>query len=245
MAVMDPDDLRNHIANTYFGLRMATIALSVALPIALYAIGRWSGIGLLPSMSHYYAYGTGATRDWLVGTLCAVGIILYAYRGFTALENVMLNAAGVFAALTALVPCRCGDENQLMTPHGFFAVSFFLAIAVVVVKCGPDTLTLMPDADRARREKYTYTYWAIGAVMVASPLVAAALSARESVEYQFFLETVGTYTFASYWFVKSVELHGTDVETLAASGRLRRSEHGYLTSVQPVARNGEDDAARV
>jgi len=230
-----PPNLRNHITDTYFGLRLGIVVFAFALPLVLYVLGRAAGIGLLPSMSDYYAHGTDATRDWFVGTLFAVGVLLYVYRGYSTLENVSLNIAGLLAVGVALFPCACGDPNAKVTPHGFLAVAFFVVVAFVSIKCAPDTLALIPEADEPRRARFQRLYRVLGAFMLASPAIAAILSASSGsfAQYRFLLEAVGVYTFAAYWLAKSAELKVTNAETLAAAGRLRRDERGRLRADAP------------
>ena len=92
---MQPDELQAHILSTYFGLRLGIVIASALLPIVLF-FGGWlrGGLELQPSISDYYFAGGGVMRDWFVGTLCAVGVFLYLYKGFSDRENVALNIAG-------------------------------------------------------------------------------------------------------------------------------------------------------
>ena len=131
-----PDELQAHFAGTYFTLRLGIVVASLLLPVILYVAGNFRpDPGLLPSISHYYAYGNNLTRNWFVGTLCTVGMFLYLYKGYSVTENVVLNVAGVLAIVVALVPCRCGDPQASASVHGFAAVTFFLCIAFVCVRC--------------------------------------------------------------------------------------------------------------
>jgi hypothetical protein len=110
----------------------------------LLVLGARANVVWQPSLSHYYANGFEGTRDWFVGSLFAVGAILYLYKGFSIVENWALNIAAVFLTAVAWFPCKCGDPNARFTPHSFLAVSFFLIMAFVVIRCAPETLR--PDA---------------------------------------------------------------------------------------------------
>jgi len=95
--MLGPDDLREHITDTYFALRRGLVVLSVLLPFVLLGLGAYWDVSWQPSLSHYYANGAAGTRDWLVGTLFATGALLSNYKGFSTLENVApekLAAAG-------------------------------------------------------------------------------------------------------------------------------------------------------
>jgi hypothetical protein len=173
-----PDRLQQRITSTYFSLRWGIVGMSLALPIVLYALGRVDGIGLLPSMSDYYPNGTEASRNWFVGSLFAVGAALYAYRGYSDVENVSLNLAGIMAIGVALFRCRCGDRSAAPTPHGFFAVAFFLVMAFVCITCAPETLTLMTrPRDQAKRRWFRHAYRGLAFLMLASPALAYGFSA--------------------------------------------------------------------
>src|SRR5262249_32377865 len=134
--------------------------------------GARANLAWQPSLSHYYAHGTEGTRDWFVGSLFAVGAILYFYKGFSIVENWALNVAGVFLTGVAWFPCKCGDPNARFTPHGFLAVSFFLIMAFVVIHCAPETLDLMQDTKK--RERFAHLYKVIAGVLFLSPIAAFA-----------------------------------------------------------------------
>jgi hypothetical protein len=106
---MSSGKLQENILSTYFTLRLGIIVLAFALPVILYVGGRvWGGIPDLPgSMSAYDDENGGTMRDWFVGILCTVGAFLYLYKGFSPLENILLNLAGGFAVGVAMIPCNC------------------------------------------------------------------------------------------------------------------------------------------
>lgn len=222
---MKPKALPEHISGTYFTLRVGVAVLGFALPFVL-SIGGYVGMGipLQESMSAYYHANAGAMRDGFVGVLCAVGALLYLYKGYTRLENYALNMAGVFLALVALVPMQwgCGSSCSTFSWHGTFAVLFFLLIAYVCVFRASDTLGLLPETARAR---FGRAYKWLGSGMVASPVVAVILSAflergtgaRATV---FFIEALGVFVFGAYWVVKSRELSQSNAERSAIEGRL-------------------------
>ena len=90
-------------------------------------------------------YGAGAMRNWFVGVLFGVGVFLYLYKGFSTTENYALNIAGVLALGIALNPKDLWENSTRGTLHGFFAVTFFFAIAFVALFCARDTLHLITD----------------------------------------------------------------------------------------------------
>jgi hypothetical protein len=234
---MTSDKLQQNILSTYFTLRMGIVVLSVLLPVILYVGGKVGGIDLLNSMSAYYGGHSGLMRNWLVGILWTVGSFLYLYKGYSTLENILLNFAGSFAVGVAMIPCNCwpeaiGPDNTL---HAVVAVAFFLCMACVCLFCAADTISLLPD--QKTRDRFKRQYRIIGVLLVASPLSAIAVSyvLRQFDNYKFFVEAFGVWVFAAYWLVKSREFSITSAEKRALHGQL---ENRRGRGVVPVAAAG-------
>ena len=217
------EDLRKNILSTYFTLRLGIVILSVLLPLVLYFGGKLHGIPLADSMSAYYGEHQGEMRNWFVGILWTIGSFLYLYKGFSRLENILLNLAGAFAIGVAMVPCNCWTEAQGPSNkvHNFVALSFFVAMALVCLFCANDTIPLLPKGEQ---DAFRRRYHAIGIVLILSPLAAIVVSyaiARHN-SYKFFIEAFAVWTFAFYWYTKSREFKITSAEKKAIEGRLRR-----------------------
>ena len=219
---MKPDDLQKHISSTYFGLRLGIVLFSFALPLVLYFGGLRRGFELAPSISDYYFWGGGLMRDWFVANVFAVAGFLYLYKGYSRLENVLLNVGAVLLAVVALVPCSCNDPGRNGSLHGAAAVGFFLLMAFVVIKCANDTLPLL-DKQPEQRDAFTRRYRLIAVFLIASPAAAVVISIwlRQFASYTFFVESFAIYVFATYWAVKSRELSLTQAETLALEKRAK------------------------
>jgi Protein of unknown function (DUF998) len=173
--------------------------------------------------AYYHAIADGKSmRDWFVGILFAVAIFLYLYKGYSAAENIALNLAGAFAVGIAIFPMEwnCGDACKDFSVHGFCAISFFLCIAFVCIRCASDTLKRIPDEKTKRR--YGRLYKIIGLVMIAAPAIAFALTVllRQYSSRTFIAEAVGIFAFATYWLAKSRELYVTQVERKALHSEL-------------------------
>jgi hypothetical protein len=217
------------MASTYFTLRIGMGVLAAALPLLLWLGGHFiDREPLRCSMSAYY-YSL-AMRDTFVGSLVAIGVFLYLYKGFSRRENWALNLAGALAVGIAMRPTtpRCDEGSGVFTLHGTFAIFFFLFIAYVCLFRASDTLSLIRDARRARRLRAVYR--ALGALMVISPAIAVALSVtlRSGTSQSsalFFVETFAVLAFAAYWLTKSGELSATDAELLALERKLQPTVH--------------------
>ena len=73
----------------------------------------------------------GSMRSYFVGFLFAVGAILFANKGYSRREDILLNIAGVSAWMIALFPMPwTGKPEPLAWVHFTAAIIFFLAIAI-------------------------------------------------------------------------------------------------------------------
>src|SRR3954463_16597110 len=96
---MSSDELQKHILSTYFSLRLGIAIVGFSFPVVLWIVGAlWANFPLLDSMSEYYRllgnHGH-SMRDLFVGPLFVIGACLYLYKGYSPLENVLLNLGGV------------------------------------------------------------------------------------------------------------------------------------------------------
>jgi Na+-translocating ferredoxin:NAD+ oxidoreductase RnfD subunit len=140
--------LQSHIESTYHSLRMGIAVIGLTLPLLLWLGGTLlSGVALRGSMSAYYYT---SWRDVFVGGLCAIGVALYLYKGFSRAENWALSAAGVLAVCVAVFPTRSGDTwTWESVVHVVSAVLFFLCLAYTSLFRASDTLSLVRDTTRA------------------------------------------------------------------------------------------------
>jgi hypothetical protein len=242
------DELQKHMLGTYRSLRMGLTAIGFGLPLlVLFAGGVLHHVWLEPSISQYYhtvpRLSFLTTRDLFVGGLFAAGACLYLYKGFSTKENLALNLAGVFVAFVAVLPTAApGSERGLVSRlHWVCAVLFFLGIAYVSLFRSHDTLELLPPTKRAR---YAQAYFWTGLAMIASPAGAIVLSyvlddpASPYRTLTFWVETLGLWAFAAYWFIKTREMRETEGERRTLDGELKRE-------VVPAKPPGEDIGARV
>ena len=202
------------ILRTYLFLRVGIAGLAFAFPIILWIAGhREAGVGLQDSMSdYYYAAGAGFTRDVFVGIQYAVGVFLILYQGYGRWENPLLDLAGALLIGVATFP-----NAQVPELHDVCAVGFFVCIAIVCIKCAPETLKFLNDPRAEKR--YELGYRAIGTAMIIS--VGAAVTLRGVISHHIFIaELFGIYFFSLYWFVKTKETNRSKVDRYALHGHL-------------------------
>ncbi|HEU0177431.1 MAG TPA: hypothetical protein VFV58_24475 [Blastocatellia bacterium] len=226
MNPMKPEQLQKHITGTYISLRYGLIAIAVAFPLILWLGGHLrQGLPLQGSLSAYYH---SSMRDVFVGALFGISACLYFYKGYSALENIALNLAGIFAVGVAVFPMEWKFDNACATftwgkAHGVCAFLSFACIAVVCWFCASDTLSEMEDKNRIK--KYKIIYKSLGVLMVLSPAIAIFLTTvlqydRPDKSIVFFVELVAMYVFAAYWLVKSREIKATNAEQKAVERKL-------------------------
>ena len=229
---MSSQALKDHVHATYIGLRYGICAIGFLLPVALLAVGWWLGIEWQESISQYYHTPAG---DVFVGALCGIGAFLYLYKGFSKEENVALNIAGISAIGIALFPTRIspGNLSRLRTSiypdtggqtravvdgtgepwscwsvHFVAALVFFFAIAWVCIRCGDDTLHLVPEPRHSRLRK---RYFRIGILMIVVPVLAAVAELFDiGSQYHvvFVVEWAAILVFSAFWWTKSREFAG-------------------------------------
>lgn len=97
------NDNNNAFVISYLNLRIGLGFVGFFLPIIL-VVGTWSFTDctqLQPSISHYYYTIMG---DYFVGSLCAVAMFLFFYKGVDKQDSIFANFAAVFALLVAFFP---------------------------------------------------------------------------------------------------------------------------------------------
>ncbi len=188
-------ELQQHMLATYRQLRRALYLAAFALPLVLIAVG---GGEVKPSISAYYD-ATDVRRDIFVGTVCAVGFGILAYKGFKRRENIALNISGVMAFGVALIPheSEAGRLAFKLTAHGICAVTFFLGIIYVCIFHAKDTIEL------TGKEWFGRAYKIVGCLIVVLPLAIWALSLPN---WKFWAESAAIWAFGAYWWLKTDEL---------------------------------------
>jgi hypothetical protein len=228
-------NLTEQVTATYKVLRLGLGVMAFGFPLILWIGGHLLGrLPLAGSMSAYYHVsdflrpdqgtpGQGVMRNEFVGILFAVGALLFAYQGYSWLEDYALNVAAVLAVGIAVFPMKWPSEpnDSSFSLHGACAILFFVCIAYVCIWRAADTLTLIKNT--ATREWYRRAYKILGWAMVICPLSAWILISWMPFHKStiFFTELAGIYVFATYWVLKTIEASKTDLDKRASLGQLR------------------------
>jgi len=188
---------------SYIFLSFGMGVIAFLLPIVLPLVG---GYDDHYSISYFY-HVSDLTRNILVGGLWATGVFLLLFHGLSNLENRILNVAGIAVISVAMNPMPKDQGNKEITIHAASAVVFFLCLAYVAVKLSKGRLEKIIYPPIKRRFEAAYN--AAGAAMIAMPLAVIALhflSPRtEFSHWVYWVEALGIWSFAFYWFVKTQE----------------------------------------
>ncbi len=104
------NDHNNAFVISYLNLRIGLGFVGFFLPIIL-VVGTWSLTDctqLQPSISHYYYTIMG---NYFVGSLCAVAMFLFFYKGVDKQDGIVANFAAVFALLVAFFPTNPSTDS--------------------------------------------------------------------------------------------------------------------------------------
>ncbi|MDN5765380.1 MAG: hypothetical protein L0H96_06015 [Humibacillus sp.] len=114
---------------TYRYLRAAIVVL---LFMILFSVGyewfwQWQDTGQSCFLGSISAYYYTPVRTVLVGSLCAIGVVLIVYKGHSPEEDVLLNFSGFMAVVVAMVPTV---PDNLCGPSGFALSTSEIAMSV-------------------------------------------------------------------------------------------------------------------
>lgn len=166
--------------------------------------------GLQSSISAYYYT---SMRDVFVGTLCAIGVFLFSYRGYERSDDIAGDLACVFAIGVALFPTArddpaVADAGLIGQLHLAFAALFFLTLMYfslfLFTKTDP---TKRPTRRKLQRNKvYKACGYAMGLclllILVYSLVPTDAAAALRDLHSLFWLEAVAIVAFGISWGTK-------------------------------------------
>jgi hypothetical protein len=193
---------------SYLTLRRAIGFLGIGLPFVVSI-----GAGIQSSISAYYYT---VMRDVFVGTLCAIGVFLFSYKGYEPKDDVASNLAGLFAVGIALFPTSPCDPISSHCPfqlkyflHGVFAVLLFGTFTYMSLFLFTKTdLSKKPTGKKLQRNS---VYRACGYVMLSCLVAvpAASLLLPEDlgdtlriIQPVFWLESIAVVAFGISWLTK-------------------------------------------
>ena len=192
------------LVHSYLFLRRAVGVLGLALPAVL-IIGKTllQGGPPLDSISDY-VYSD--MRGVLIGTMAAIGVFLFSYRGYGLIDEITADVAAVGAIAVALFPTTplvshpSGAEQAVGTVHLIGASLFFAAL---IIFC----LFLFTRSDSAnptgRKRTRNIVYIACGVIMLACLITIGIIEWVIHVGgLVLWLESAAVMAFGIAWLVK-------------------------------------------
>lgn len=242
-----PDgELDRDFRQTYFALRNTLAGVGLLLPIVLVFVG---GLALgvpwprMTALSDFYWLPTTCQdtplRAWFVGSLCAAGISLIAYKGYGWLENWLLNLAGSALIIVALRPESWRPIAYVGKLHYPAALVFFGLVTLTILFCAGKTLH--DRVDQGRRDRWRRLYKILAVAMLAT---VVAFPVGEWLHFAYtpiVVEWLGIWIFAAYWGVKTYEL--SRVSQLEPRRPLREMIDGLLAPRRFLRTSASPDAS--
>jgi len=198
---------------SYLAIRRAIGAIGLMLPLLLGPVGLLAfGIGIQDNMSSYYHT---ALRDVFVGSMCAIGIFLFCYRGYDWIEGWTANLGCISALGIALCPLDAHSDpihqaSFVGYVHSASGGVFFLTLAFY-------SLFHFPSAEREKREiaphedHRNFVYRTSGVLIIVSLTAMGAYllllpkdwkRAFNDYHFLFWAEWVAVWSFSAAWLTK-------------------------------------------
>ncbi len=238
---MNPNlsDKTNALVLSYKGIRRAIGFSGFLLPVVLGPVG-WLlfGIEIQDNISSYYHT---PLRDVFVGTMCAIGIFLFCYRGHDAVENWTANVGCIAALGVALFPLDEHSDPLLQKSlsgyiHTLCGAVFFLTLAAYSLYHFPNSQSDGEIEPHVAERNFVYrtsglvillSMMAMGTYLFLLP--KAWSNWLNDYNFLFWMEWIAVWAFASAWLTKGrTILADIGIELLAIPNELltkRRTGH--------------------
>jgi hypothetical protein len=211
----------NSFVISYLELRVGLGIVGFFLPFILIS-GAWlfSECGALqPSISHYYYTVMGS---YFVGSLCAVAMFLFFYKGYEKKDAIVANIAGVLALIVAFFPTDPVDDSScayfvFVRPHHFNTIHY-TAAALLFSSFAYFSLVLFTKSkpglsDEENKKIRNSIYKICGTIIIACILLIGTYNFLDNFNkplYQkisfykpvLFLETIALVAFGTSWITK-------------------------------------------
>jgi hypothetical protein len=202
-------EINNPLVLSYLDLRKSVGAIGVLLPFVV-SVGKvlLESPGLLSSVSSYYYSVMGGV---FVGSMCAIGVFLWSYKGYDWRDSTAATIAAACAIGVALVPAApdSGATARQVTVgniHIGFAAIFFLTLAYFALALFRKTEPGVPPTHMklVRNKVYTFCGYTILAAiaLIAVVRLLPVESPIRAISPVFWLEALACVAFGISWFVK-------------------------------------------
>ncbi len=197
---------RQHVRN-YLNLRKAIGLIGILLPFILVIGGFLTGFSLQRSLSSYYHT---PMRDVFVGSLFAIAVFMWSYRGYDRRDAVAGNLACILGLGVALFPVAPQSEataiqRVLETLHCISTCGFFLVLAYFSLVLFRLSDQKFPGKMKIIRNRiYTVCGYTIIIGLVVIGIVSIPAIQPKMVRFRpvFWLEALIVFVFGVSWFTK-------------------------------------------
>jgi hypothetical protein len=207
----------NAFVISYLNLRIGLGFVGIFLPIML-VVGTW-GLAdctqVQPSISHYYYTIMG---DYFVGSLCAVSMFLFFYKGVDKQDGIIANFAAVFALLVAFFPtdpsadsiCAYISTNKITSVNAVHYSAAGLLFGSFAYFCIFLFTKTDPTKEMTEHKKLrNRIYKACGIIIIACIALIAIYNFVGNLETAFakykptlVLESIALFAFGTSWITK-------------------------------------------
>ena len=156
-------------------------------------------------------------RDIFVGTLCAFGVFLFAYKGPEPQDDIAGDLACIFALGVAFLPTApvapSPLEETISRLHLLCAALFFLTLAYFSLFLFTKSKSRKPASPQKKLRNMVYRICgcimllALGAIILLA-LLPNLTAQIESLDPVFWLEAIALIAFGVSWFIKGEGLLG-------------------------------------
>ena len=221
---------KNELIVSYLFLRQTVGWIGTLLPIVLLVGNAVSSSAPRPdSMSGYYYTDM---RNIFVGTLCALGVFLVAYRGYDDVDDFITNVAGLAAIGVAFCPtkpavctaaagaCPAGSVARLSTSqqvvgdiHLGLAAITLIALGLMALRFAKQGNEEPGDGSQQNSAAENVIYRLSGVTVLGCVLLAALsnllpASVKAHWPWLFIFEAIAVFAFGVSWFVKGHTIQG-------------------------------------
>ncbi|MEU8260177.1 DUF998 domain-containing protein [Micromonospora sp. NPDC048999] len=191
-------------------LRLGIGSVGIALPVVL-VVGHLVAVRRLTLLDSLSAYYYTEMRNVFVGSLCAIGVFLIAYR-YRRPDDALGTVAGLLAITVALFPTTASgpagvtshDDRMVGMVHQVAAAALFVLLAAfcLVLFTRPDRVGVPPSRSAVR------FYRVCGGLILAAvalALVSTQLPAdvQRTLRPLLWCEAVAVFAFGAGWVAKS------------------------------------------
>lgn len=211
--LQDLPDSTQPLVMSYIGIRRAIGVSGLMLPVLL-GPGGWLVLDL-PIQDNMSSYYHTPLRDVFVGTLCAIGVFLFCYRGHDRIENWTANLGCLFALGVALFPLDPNSDPLYQRSivgylHTFSGGAFFLTLAFYSLFHFPSSRAA--DVEQEPHEKQRdFVYRTSGIVILLAMSAMGAYFFVVPADWKvlandynalYWLEAIAVWSFAAAWLTK-------------------------------------------